>query len=254
MKKRALLEMSVESLDAALAAVRGGADRIELCENLSVGGVTPNAELLRQARELIQAPIFVMIRPRGGNFCYSAQELQQMKQETAMAKAAGMDGVVFGILTDSGLVDTHANATLVDLAKPLSVTFHRAFDELQDLEQGLEQVIATGATRILTSGGRPCAEDGSAQIARLIRQAGDRILILPGGGIRPGNLEHVARQTQATEFHSGLSNMLSSPHRTHHEFEEGVRMLIHVLETESRSGEAVEIANPNRQTSNGRHR
>ncbi|HXT23333.1 MAG TPA: copper homeostasis protein CutC [Candidatus Eisenbacteria bacterium] len=254
MKKRALLEMSVESLDAALAAVRGGADRIELCENLSVGGVTPNAELLRQARELIQAPIFVMIRPRGGNFCYSAQELQQMKQETAMAKAAGMDGVVFGILTDSGLVDTHANATLVDLAKPLSVTFHRAFDELQDLEQGLEQVIATGATRILTSGGRPRAEDGSAQIARLIRQAGDRILILPGGGIRPGNLERVARQTQAREFHSGLSNMLSGPHRTHHEFEEGVRMLIHVLEAESRSGNPSKLQIRMARLSNGRHR
>src|SRR5204863_7009303 len=114
-----------------------------------VGGVTPNEELMRQAREQVQVPIFAMIRPRGGNFCYSAQEFQQMKQEIALAKAAGMDGVVFGILMPNARVDVERTRVLVHLAAPLPVTFHRAFDELQDIEQGLEQVIATGATRIL---------------------------------------------------------------------------------------------------------
>jgi len=242
MKKRALLEMSVESLDAALAAVRGGADRIELCEDLSVGGVTPNSELMQQARSLIQVPIFAMIRPRGGNFCYSEQEFQQMKQEIALAKATHMDGVVFGVLTSQGLVDVPANADLANLAQPLPVTFHRAFDELQDLEKGLEQVIAAGATRILTSGGKPRAEDGSSQIARLIEQAGSRIGILPGGGIRPGNLANVARETGATEFHSGLSNLLPGAQATYADFEQGVRALIQVLGAVSRNLEPATTA------------
>jgi copper homeostasis protein len=242
MKKRALLEISVETLDAALAAVRGGADRIELCENLSVGGVTPAARLLQQAREQIQIPIFAMIRPRGGNFCYSPAEFQQMKREIALAKATRMDGLVFGILTSQGLVDLHGNAELVNLAKPLPVTFHRAFDELEDLGQGLEQVIAAGATRVLTSGGKPRAEDGSSQITRLIQQARERIVVLPGGGIRPGNLTKVARETRASEFHSGLSNFLPGPHDTHRKFEEGVRTLIKLLEQESRHLEPVASA------------
>jgi copper homeostasis protein len=248
MKKRALLEISVETLDAALAAVRGGADRIELCENLSVGGVTPNIELMRQARARIRAPIFAMIRPRGGNFCYSPPEFQQMKREIATAKSTRMDGVVFGILTHQGLVDLHANAELVSLAKPLPVTFHRAFDELRDLEQGLEQVIATGATRILTSGGQPRVQDGLAQISRLLHRANGRMVILPGGGIRPGNLARVVRATQANEFHSGLSNLLPDAHGTHREFEEGVRALVQVLEAESQNLEPATSANRNGQT------
>jgi copper homeostasis protein len=247
MKKRALLEMSVETLDRALGAVRGGADRIELCEDLSVGGVTPNTDLMRQARSLIQLPIFAMIRPRGGNFCYSEQEFQRMKQEIALAKATRMDGVVFGVLTSQGLVDVDANTELVNLARPLPVTFHRAFDELQDLEEGLEQVIATGAMRILTSGGKPRAEDGSRQIARLIGQASGRITILPGGGIRPSNLANVARETRATEFHSGLSNLHPDSRATYEEFEQGVRALIEVLEAESQNFQPNSTAPPNGQ-------
>jgi copper homeostasis protein len=243
MNKKALLEMSVETLDAAIAAVRGGADRIELCENLSVGGVTPSAELMRDARAQIKVPIFVMIRPRGGDFCYSPSEFSEMKSQIASVKSAGMDGVVFGILTKDGHVDVEQNEELALLSKPLPVTFHRAFDELRDLTQGLEDVIASGATRVLTSGGEPTAEEGCREIARLIRQASGRITILPGGGIRPANLSQIARETRASEFHSGLSNLLPYPRHEHLEFEAGVRQLVRLLEEESRNLEPAPSGN-----------
>lgn len=234
MTKRPLLEMSVETLDAALAAVRGGADRVELCEDLSVGGVTPNGQLLREAREKIRVPIFAMIRPRAGDFCYSAPEFQQMKQEIALAKSAGADGFVLGILTGEFTVDIPRTVELINLAAPLPVTFHRAFDELHDLSQGLEDVIATGAARVLTSGGQRNAEEGSAELVSLLGQARDRITVLPGGGIRPANLRRIAQATRAAEFHSGLSNLLPKAGFAHREFEEGVRALIKVLEEEAR--------------------
>lgn len=234
MKKRALLEMSVETLDAAIAAVRGGADRVELCADLSVGGVTPSAELMRLARERLTVPIFAMIRPRGGDFNYSAAEFHQMKSEIELARSAGMDGVVLGILTRDRSVDVGRNAELVRVAKPLPMTFHRAFDELADLPAGLEDVITSGAVRVLTSGGAACAHEGAQMIARLLRQAGNRITILPGGGIRPGNLGRVARLARASEYHSGLTNLVRGPGGTYERFEEGVRALVKVLEEETR--------------------
>ena len=218
--------MSVESLEAAVAAVRSGADRIELCENLSVGGMTPCAALMRQAREQIAVPIFAMIRPRGGDFVYSAAEFEEMKRQIGLARAAGMDGVVFGILTRDRQVDVARNSVLVKLAAPLPVTFHRAFDELVDLVQGLEDVIAAGAIRVLTSGGAATAEAGCGELAALVRQAGERITILPGGGIRPANLRRIVRDTNAHEYHSGLSQA----RRKREQFEVGVRELARVLE------------------------
>jgi copper homeostasis protein len=238
MKNRALLEMSVETLDAAIAAARGGADRIELCEDLSVGGVTPSPGLIREARAEISIPIFVMIRPRGGDFCYSAAEFAQMKKETALAKAARVDGLVLGILTREGRVDVQRTKELVELAAPLPVTFHRAFDELADLAQGLEDVIAAGATRVLTSGGKPTALEGSAEIGHLLEQAQERIVVLAGGGIRPYNLSRIARAARAAEFHSGLSNLIPRPGESHREFQEGVQTLVKVLEEESQRLEA----------------
>ena len=234
MTKRPLLEMSVETLDAAIAAARSGADRIELCEDLSVGGVTPRVELMQKARAQIRIPIFAMIRTRGGDFHYSAAEFAEMKAQIEFAKSTRMDGVVLGILTPDGRVDIARSAELADLADPLPVTFHRAFDELKDLRTGLEDVISTGATRLLTSGGARTAEEGAATLAGLLRQAGKRILILPGGGIRPGNLRTIARETRASEFHSGLSNLLPPSRRGHEEFEAGVRDLVKVLEEEAR--------------------
>lgn len=235
MKNRALLEMSVETLEAAIAAARGGADRVELCEELTVGGVTPSVELMLAAREQMQIPIYVMIRPRGGDFFYSAAEFEQMKHAIGRALAVGMDGVVFGMLTRDGHVDVERNAELAKLAQPLPVTFHRAFDELDDQERGLEDIITAGATRVLTSGGEATAAEGCERIRRLLRQAGQRMVILPGGGIRPGNLSKIVRETRASEFHSGLSNLLAYPQDEHREFEAGVRALIKVLEEESRN-------------------
>jgi len=235
MNKRALLEMSVETLDAAVAAARGGADRIELCENLPVGGVTPQTSLMRAVREQTRLPILVMIRPRGGDFCHSAEEFAQMQREIALAKTEGMDGVVLGILTREARVDIERVRELVELARPLPVTFHRAFDELEDLEQGLADVAATGAKRVLTSGGKATAEEGCQEIARLVKQAADHITILPGGGVRPSNLSKIARVTRAGEFHSGLSSLLPYPRWEHATFEAGVRELVRVLEEESRN-------------------
>ena len=229
MKTRALLEMSVETLEAALAAVRGGADRIELCENLSVGGVTPSIDLMREAREQIGMPIFAMIRPRGGDFVYSAAEFEEMQAQIDVARAAGMDGVVFGILTRDRHVDVARNAVLVKMAAPLPVTFHRAFDELDDRERGLEDVIVTGATRVLTSGGAVSAEEGCGELAALVKQGGERITILAGGGIRPGNLRRIVRDTCAREYHSGMSDVRRKPE----EFEAGVREMARLLEVEA---------------------
>lgn len=234
MTKRPLLEMSVDTLDAAIAAARGGADRIELCEDLSVGGITPCAELMQQARAQIRIPIFAMIRTRGGDFCYSAAEFAEMKAQIELAKSLRMDGVVLGVLTPDGRVDVKRSAELADLANPLPMTFHRAFDELKDLRTGLEDVIETGATRLLTSGGATTAAEGARTLTGLLRQAGSRITILPGGGIRPVNLKTIARETRASEFHSGLSNLLPPSGRGHEVFEAGVRELVKVLEEEAR--------------------
>jgi len=238
MKTRPLLEISVETIDAALAAVRGGADRVELCRDLPAGGLTPNAAMMREAREKIELPIFVMIRPRGGGFCYSPAEVDEMKRQIGLAAKARMDGVVLGILTRTGSVDVERVAELVKHAKPLPVTFHRAFDEAQgdrqaELSRRLEDVILTGATRLLTSGGTRTAEEGRRKIARLVRQAADRFTILPGGGIRPGNLRSIVQKTRASEFHSGLGSLIPYPRRRYEEFEAGVRELVRILEEES---------------------
>jgi len=235
MKTRALLEISVEAIDAATAAMRGGADRVELCQDLSAGGVTPSAATMREARQQIAIPIFVMIRPRAGDFCYSPAELEQMKRQIELAQKAQMDGVVFGILTRNGSVDVRRCAELVELAKPLPATFHRAFDEQKGHGQKLwldrlEDVISTGATRLLTSGGRRTAEEGCPRLARFVSQAGGRITLLPGGSIRPGNLKDIAKKTRAAEFHSGLSNLLPYHRRNNKEFETGVRELAQALE------------------------
>src|SRR5260370_29380211 len=164
MRNRPRLEICVETLAAALAAERGGADRIELCENLSVGGVTPDVDLMRAARTQIDIPIFAMIRPRGGDFLYTAAEFKEMVRDLALARNYGMDGAVFGLLTAEGLVDIERTRELVELARPLPATFHRAFDETPNLRAAVENVIVSGAARILTCGGKAKAEGGGATI------------------------------------------------------------------------------------------
>lgn len=223
--RKCLIEISVETLEAALAAERGGADRIELCKNLSVGGVTPDDELLRAVRAQVQIPIFFMVRPRAGDFVCSSAEFSEMKRSITNAKESGMDGVVLGVLTKDNRVDVEQTRQLVEFAKPLPVTYHRAFDEAADLPQALEDVIQSGAKRILTSGGAKSALEGAAVLAELIEAAGERIVIVPGAGISARNIEQVAQRTRAREFHSGLSSVLPYGSRDYKKFEEEVRKL-----------------------------
>jgi copper homeostasis protein len=223
------LEISVESVEAAQAAERGGADRIELCGNLSAGGVTPSAELMSVARSRIRIPIFTMIRPRDGDFLYSAGEFATMQKEIETAKESGMNGVVLGILDSNHHVDVDRTRELVELARPLPTTFHRALDECADLPRALEDVIRTGAARILTSGGAAGAREGAAALARLVAAAGNRIVIVPGAGINAVNIAEIVEKTRAQEFHSGLGSTLPYGSRDYEEFEAEVRKLAEAM-------------------------
>jgi copper homeostasis protein len=220
-----MLEISVETVEAAVAAERGGANRIELCGDLSVGGLTPSADLMGAVREQLHIPIFAMIRPRGGDFVYSTAEFVAMKSSIGSAKKLRMDGVVLGILQRNQRVDVHRTRELVELAQPLPTTFHRAFDESADLRQGLENVIQTSAKRILTSGGAKSAPEGAAMLAELVAAARGRIVIIPGAGINASNIAQVAKQTGAREFHSGLSSAFLNASRDYAKFETEVRRL-----------------------------
>jgi copper homeostasis protein len=202
-----VVEISVESVERAVAAERGGASRIELCGSLEVGGVTPGVELMRVVRATVRVPIFAMVRPRGGDFVYSAAEFQEMRAAIDVARAAGMDGVVLGLLLGDARVDVVRTAELVRAAAPLPLTFHRAFDESADLFVALEDVVATGARRLLTSGGAVTAPEAVARIAELVRRGRGRIVILPGSGITAGNVGEIAVSTGAVEFHAGLSSV-----------------------------------------------
>lgn len=208
MKKCFFLEISVESVATAVAAERGGADRIELCAEAAIGGVTPSIEMMREARERVKIPIFAMIRPRGGNFVYSKDEFAAMRRSVDDARAAGMDGLVLGVLTAERGIDVMRTRELIELCGGLPVTFHRAIDEAADLPSALEGIITTGAQRVLTSGGQASALEGADAIAGLVAQAGTRIVILPGAGIHPDNVQELAKRTSAREFHSGLSSVL----------------------------------------------
>jgi len=204
MQNRCVLEICVESVDCAVAAERGGAHRIELCSKLDVGGLTPSLDLMRATRDSVRLPIHVMIRPRAGNFCYSKQEFASMLHEITTVKEFGMDGIVVGVLDSQNRIDLRRTRELVNLAQPLPVTFHRAFDESVDLEVGLESVIQTGAQRILTSGGSEQAVSGLPALQRLVRQASGRVIIMPGGGINTKNVARVMRLTSASEVHASL--------------------------------------------------
>ncbi len=229
MAKGLLLEISVQSAEAALAAERGGADRIELCAELSVGGLTPTRKLLRKVREKVGIPIYSMIRPREGDFVYTEGEFAEMKRAIEVAKGTGMDGMVLGVLKEDRGVDVARTRALVELARPLPVTFHRAFDDCFDLLPGLENVIQTGAARILTSGGAAGALEGCAVLAELVTEARGRIIIVPGAGINASNILQVAQQTRAREFHSGLSTALPYSTRDFAAFESEVRKLAEQL-------------------------
>jgi copper homeostasis protein len=230
-KKKILLEISVESVETAAAAERGGADRIELCGDLSVGGLTPDPALIRAVRQQIQIPIFVMIRPRAGDFVYSPAEFAQMTNSVVEAKDSGADGLVFGILKPNRTVDFARSRKLVELAQPLPVTFHRAFDACPDFSQALEDVVRSGVSRILTSGGAVSAPEGATNIAALVARAGEHITIVAGAGIHAGNILQLATATRAQEFHCGLSAVFSHRQIDYVKFENEVRAMVERLST-----------------------
>ncbi len=207
------LEVCIDSVESAIVAERGGASRIELCSDLLEGGITPGAGLIASVRRHIAIDLFVMIRPRGGDFCYTEAEFEVMQEEIRQARRLGADGVVLGVLDEEGCVDGGRTRQLVDLAGTLPVTFHRAIDMTPDILAALEAVIATGARRVLTSGGEPNAVRGKAAIAHMVEAAKGRILIMPGGGVSAETIAGIAEATGASEFHSSARTEISSPMR-----------------------------------------
>jgi copper homeostasis protein len=199
-----LLEVCVETVASAVAAERGGAHRIELCSNLAVEGVTPNVALIEVVRRQTTIPLHVLIRPRAGNFCYTPTEFEIMETAIATAKHLGVEGFVFGILDAERRIDVSRTRALVQLARPLSVTFHRAFDECIDLPAALEDAVEAGAARILTSGGGRTAEEGSAMLANLVQMATGKAVILACGTIREGNVRKIVEKTGVREVHASL--------------------------------------------------
>jgi copper homeostasis protein len=196
-----LIEACVDSIDGALEAERGGAGRLELCGELLQGGVTPSAGLIGAIWERVEIPVFVLIRPRTGDFLYDSDELDVMLRDIETAKSLDVDGVVIGALTRDGDVDIGTLYSLIEAAGTMKVTFHRAFDFVRDQEVALEALIEMGVDRVLTSGGAATALEGAAVIARLVKQAGNAITILAGGSITSSNVAAVVRASSVNEVH-----------------------------------------------------
>ena len=198
----AKLEIACFNMETALIAKQGGADRIELCDDFSSGGITPNHGTVETARKLIDLDLFVMIRPRAGNFVYSETEFGQMKKDILHFKKMKADGFVFGILNEDGSVNVNQNKELVELSKPMPCTFHRAFDVSGDFTKNLEDLIACGFKTILTSGQRKSAIEGVEQLTELVNLSNGRIVIMPGGGVRSSNLELLKSKVETSYYHS----------------------------------------------------
>ncbi len=207
-----LLEVCANSVTSALAAQEGGAARVELCENLYEGGTTPSHGEILLARKHLHIKLYVLIRPRGGDFLYSDLEFEVMAADVMYCAEAGCDGVVIGILNADGTIDKERCAQLVQIAKTLGlgVTFHRAFDVCADMEQALEDIIEIGCERILTSGGKSTAIEGAGVIAGLVKKAAGRIAIMPGSGIDKNNVTDLVRFTNAVEVHSSARARIKS--------------------------------------------
>ncbi|HSS96393.1 MAG TPA: copper homeostasis protein CutC [Terriglobales bacterium] len=209
MASSTIIEICIDAVDSAIAAQNGGAQRVELCANLLEGGVTPSAGLITIVRKKISIGLQVIIRPRGGDFCYNDDEFQTMKQDIVTAKSCGADGIVVGLLNEDGSIDVPRTSELVELSNPLPVTFHRAFDVATDLPKALEDVISTGCKRILTSGGQPSALEGIESLAQLVCQSAGRIIILAAGSIKGNNAREIVEKTGVREVHAGLRTIIS---------------------------------------------
>jgi copper homeostasis protein len=205
-----ILEICANSLPSALAAQAGGADRIELCDNMAEGGTTPSYATILTSREMLTIQIYPIIRPRGGDFLYNDDEFDLMRKDIELCKQVGCDGVVIGLLNMDGSIDKKRTKLLVELAWPLGVTFHRAFDRCADPFHALEDIIACGCERILTSGQAPTAPEGADLIAQLVDRAAGRMIIMPGSGVRENNIAALVRKTKATEYHSTAKTTIGS--------------------------------------------
>ena len=204
------LEVIAFDIYSCLLADKNGANRIELCDNQAEGGTTPSYGLISSARSKVSIELFPIIRPRGGDFLYSDDEFNIMKEDVLMCKKIGCDGIVVGILTQDGSVDKIRMSILTHLAYPMSVTFHRAFDRTNDALKAMRDIIDCGCDRILTSGQQPTALEGLSLIKELIIHANNQIIIMPGSGIRSENIEEIALKSGATEFHSSARIFIDS--------------------------------------------
>lgn len=202
-----ILEVIAFDINSCQLIEQAGGGRIELCANPLEGGTTVSYGMLKAAREAVQIPIFPIIRPRGGDFFYTEEEFELMKLDVNAAKEIGMDGVVFGFLNRDGKVDYDRTAALVELAYPLDVTFHRAFDHVPNQLEALDLVINAGCQRILTSGGANTVMEGISSLLACIKAAQNRIIILPGSGIRSGNIGQLQQLTGLQEFHSSARKL-----------------------------------------------
>lgn len=204
------LEVIAFTIESCLLIEQAGAHRIELCDNPADGGTTPSYGFLKQARKKTSLDLYPMIRPRGGDFLYSDEEFYSMKKDVQLCKELGCEGIVTGLLNSDGTVDQKRTAELVELAYPLGVTFHRAFDRVRDGMEALETLINIGCERILTSGLTPNVTEGISFLTELVRTADDRIIIMPGSGVRSCNIAALAQQTGATEFHTSARTTIAS--------------------------------------------
>jgi copper homeostasis protein len=202
-----LVEACVDSVESALAAERGGAGRLELCDALFDGGTTPSAGMIAACRDRVSIPLFVIIRPRGGGFVYSESELDVMRRDIIAARGLGADGVVIGAMRPDGSVHEEQTRSLVDVAGDLPVTFHRAFDFAPDLGAALEVLVTAGVGRVLSSGGAPTAREGADALAALVRQAAGRLVVMAGGGVREENVRDIIATTGVREVHVRLTRL-----------------------------------------------
>ena len=204
------LEIIGFNIESCLIAQAAGANRIELCDNPVDGGTTASYGFIKTARKALQIDLYPIIRPRGGDFLYSDDEFKIMQTDVQLCKEMGCDGVVIGMLNEDGSIDKKRCSKLVSLAYPLGVTFHRAFERCSNPFEALEDIIEMGFERILTSGQQPTAPEGAGLINELIRQADERIIIMPGSAVRSNNIIEIAQQTGAVEFHSSAKKMVKS--------------------------------------------
>jgi copper homeostasis protein len=204
------LEVIAFDIESCLMATKTGADRIELCDNQADGGTTPSFGLIKMARKITDLDLFPIIRPRGGDFLYNDEEFEIMKEDVLLCKQLGCNGVVLGILQRDGKIDKKRTSSLVQIAYPMSVTFHRAFDRSKDPFEALEDIIEIGCERILTSGQAPTAMEGAELIKKLVYHADERIIIMPGSGVQSNNISELASITGAKEFHSSARTFIDS--------------------------------------------